>query len=214
MKDWERVRSADLWEGIRYKKRGEKCSLWYVEGVAQGESTDTGQQASRQRPRTLPSQTDSCVFNRNCSRGPPHSWKQLHKLVNLEDWSPPPHFDSLMMKQAEGKHDAHRHLFMRPTHTCRGDILSIRDMGVLPQWSCIPLAAGHRGCYCMIMSGCCVDWDSVHQTYSFIFILKAFVLVAETYCCIVCRLEQHYKLNTLFFHIRMFPRVFSTSRTN
>lgn len=30
------------------------------------------------------------------------------------------------MKRAEGKHDAHRHLFMRLMHTCRGGILSIR----------------------------------------------------------------------------------------
>lgn len=32
-----------------------------------------------------------------------------------------------MMKWAEGKHDAHRHFFMRPTHTCAGGARAIGE---------------------------------------------------------------------------------------
>lgn len=90
-----------------------------------GATSQHGQTASAPFANRQP-----CV-RQELQQGPPHSWKQLHKLVNLEGRSlfPPQRFfhsDTLMMKRAEGKHDAHRHLFMRLMHTCRGDILSIR----------------------------------------------------------------------------------------
>lgn len=86
-----------------------------------------GSKQALKRPRALPSQTERPVFDRNCNRGPPHSWKLLHKLVNLEDPSLHPPHHTLMMKRAEGKHDAHRHFFMRPTHTCKGDTRAIGE---------------------------------------------------------------------------------------
>lgn len=59
-----------------------------------GKSVNMGQGANTDRPRVLPSQTHGHVFDRNCKQGPPHSWKQLHKLVNLEgrSLSPQQHF--------------------------------------------------------------------------------------------------------------------------
>ncbi len=87
-----------------------------------------------------------CV-RQELQRGPPHSWKLLHKLVNLEGRSlfPPQRFfshsDTLMMKRAEGKHDAHRHLFMRLMHTCRGDTLSIRGS----RWRRLGSTSRHSG---------------------------------------------------------------------
>lgn len=88
-----------------------------------------GSKLALKRPRALPSQTERPVCDRRGpNRGSPHSWKLLHKLVNLEDPPPPPSPTTLlMMKWAEGKHDAHRHFFMRPTHTCTGGARAIGE---------------------------------------------------------------------------------------
>lgn len=165
---------------VRHAGNTQKKSKCAVSGMHEALRRESplarGQRASRGRPRALPSQTDSCVFHRNCSRGPLCPWKHLHKLVNLEGRSPfPPtvlssHSDTLMMKRAEGKHDAHRHLFIRAdAHLQRRRTVhqgrKVKESGSFPQRTCISLTAGHRGGYCMYRSWCCSAMDNTQSVY-------------------------------------------------
>lgn len=59
--------------GRRERQKKSECAVsGMYKGLQRGEGgcTGAGQQASAGRPRALPSQTDSRVFDRNCSGGP------------------------------------------------------------------------------------------------------------------------------------------------
>lgn len=115
-----------------------------------------------------------CV-RQELQQGPPHSWKQLHKLVNLEGRSLFPHstfFSIRYLNDETGRgqtwctqtslYEADAHLQRRHTvHQGK----KVEETGVLPQWTCISLTAGHRGGYCMFRSGCCSVMDNTRSAY-------------------------------------------------
>lgn len=95
-----------------------------------------------------------------------------------------------MMKRAEGKHDAHRHFFMRPTHLRR------RRPG--HRWTCAPLVRRHWDSYSPVGSRSC----SLADNSSGAFVLNYLsVLLPDTRGPCSGRLTFQYfeSLTTFFF---------------